>query len=107
MGVDSYTDYYDVQVKFDRTYELMKLGVRTYRGDLCDRTMLSYLFDKYGFTHIVHMAAQAGVRHSLEKPLEYTRNNIQCFLTLLDVMKGHQVGQLCSNLKSLHSYHHR
>lgn len=90
VGVDSYTDYYDVQLKLDRTYELMKLGVRTYRGDLCDQTMLSYLFDKYEFTHVVHMAAQAGVRHSLEKPLEYTRNNVKCFLTLLDVMKNHK-----------------
>ena len=91
VGLDNFNDYYDVQLKLDRTNELIKVGVLPYRGDVCDSTLLSYLFSKYKFTDVVHLAAQAGVRHSLEKPLNFIQANIQCFLTLLDTLIHHKV----------------
>lgn len=91
IGLDSFTDYYDVQLKRDRSNELIKAGVILYRGDVCDRVLLSYLFQQYNFTDVVHMAAQAGVRHSLDQPSTYAHTNIQCFLTLLDTLREFKV----------------
>ena len=85
VGLDNFNDYYDVQLKKDRTNELIRIGVLPYRGDVCDSTLLSHLFSKYQFTDVVHLAAQAGVRHSLEQPVNYIQANVQCFLTLLDI----------------------
>lgn len=51
---------------------------------MCDQQLLRYLMLKYNFTDIVHMAAQAGVRYSLEDPQAYVAANYQCFISLLD-----------------------
>lgn len=91
VGVDTFTEYYDVQLKKDRANELIKAGVSMYRGDACDQLFLSYLFEKFNFTSIVHMAAQAGVRHSMHDPLSYVGNNVKCFISLLQVLKRYQV----------------
>ena len=61
-----------------------------YRGDICDKTLLQFLFKKYNFSHVVHMAAQGGVRHSMKVPHEYL-GNVNCFLSLLEVVRDHQV----------------
>ena len=102
IGLDSFTDYYDVQLKRDRSNELIKAGVILYRGDVCNRVLLSYLFQRYNFTDVVHMAAQAGVRHSLDQPSTYAHTNIQCFLALLDTLREFNVS-VCVDLNILHS----
>ncbi len=91
VGVDTFTPYYDVQLKKDRANELVKAGASMYRGDVCDKMFLQFLFAKYNFSSVVHLAAQAGVRHSMTAPHHYLHNNINCFLSLLEVVKGHQV----------------
>ena len=91
IGLDNFNTYYDVQLKRDRANELIKLGVRQYRGDVCDSTLLSHLFSKYQFTDVVHLAAQAGVRHSLEQPLSFVQSNVECFLTLLEAVADQKV----------------
>lgn len=92
VGLDNFNDYYDIQLKKDRTNEIVRAGVRVYRGDVCDSTLLSHLFSKYQFTDVIHLAAQAGVRHSLEQPVNYIQANVQCFLTLLDTLAHQEVG---------------
>lgn len=62
-----------------------------YRGDLCDLSLLHFLFAKFNFTDVVHMAAQAGVRHSLADPLPYVHSNVECFLALLETLREHRV----------------
>ena len=96
VGLDNFNDYYDVQLKKDRTNKLIRAGVRVYRGDVCDSTLLSHLFSKYGFTDVVHLAAQAGVRHSLEQPINYIEANVQCFLTLLDTITHQKVSHMAN-----------
>lgn len=91
VGVDVFSDYYDVQLKRDRASELLRHGVKLYQADVCNRPFLSHLFTKYNFTDVVHMAAQAGVRHSLKDPTAYVRANVQCFLALLDILKESKV----------------
>ena len=98
VGLDNFNDYYDVQLKKDRTNELIRAGVRVYRGDVCDSTLLSHLFSKYHFTDIVHLAAQAGVRHSLKQPVNYIQANVQCFLTLLDTITHNKVSSRTGNV---------
>lgn len=95
VGVDIFSEYYDVQLKQDRASELLRHGVIIYRADVCDRTFLSHLFTSYNFTDVVHMAAQAGVRHSMRDPTAYVRANVQCFLALLDSLKGRKVCEPC------------
>ena len=65
--------------------------MRVCEADLCDRPFLRYLFERHNFSHVVHMAAQAGVRHSLLDPVPYVHANMQCFVTLLDVLKERKV----------------
>lgn len=91
VGVDLFTDYYDTQLKKDRASELVKAGVSIYRGDVCDQAFLSYLFEKFNFTSVVHLAAQAGVRHSMRNPATYLDNNIKCFVSLLEVLRNYKV----------------
>ncbi|CAI8046779.1 UDP-glucuronate 4-epimerase 4 [Geodia barretti] len=84
VGIDSFNEYYDVQLKKDRASYLLRIGVEVYRGDVCDGEVLQHLFAKYNFTDVVHMAAQAGVRYSLEDPQAYVSANYECFISLLD-----------------------
>eukprot|EP00122_Pirum_gemmata_P000499 Pgem_evm1s441 len=87
VGLDMFNSYYDVNLKFDRADVLArKYKVKTYNGDVCNSTLLTELFDKYKFTHVVHLAAQAGVRYSLEKPLEYVKENVACFVGLIETI---------------------
>eukprot|EP00123_Amoebidium_parasiticum_P014079 comp22315_c0_seq1/m.33153 comp22315_c0_seq1/g.33153 ORF comp22315_c0_seq1/g.33153 comp22315_c0_seq1/m.33153 type:complete len:425 (-) comp22315_c0_seq1:192-1466(-) len=87
VGLDNFNSYYDTELKRDRAYELHKEGIPIVKGDVCDRELLVELFRKHRFTHVAHMAAQAGVRYSLKDPLAYVRSNVQCFVTLLEVVR--------------------
>lgn len=46
---------------------------------------------RYEFTHVIHMAAQAGVRYSLKNPLTYVKNNVQCQMVLINALKKFEV----------------
>jgi UDP-glucuronate 4-epimerase len=62
-------------------------GISIIDGDICDGELLTEIFAKTEFTHIINLAAQPGVRYSFVNPLAYIRNNLQCFTTLLDTMR--------------------
>ncbi len=70
------------------------LGVEIHKGDLCNERLLRLLFEKKKFDAVVHMAAQAGVTYSVENPLSYVTNNIECLVNLLDVLASYPVSQL-------------
>ena len=70
--------------------------VQVYHADVCDGGFVHYLMRKYNFTDVVHMAAQAGVRYSLEDPQAYVTANYQCFISLLDVLLDFPVSCYCS-----------
>jgi len=78
-----------------RAAELVKLGVQVYRNDVCNTSHLLSVMTSHSVTHAVHMAAQAGVRHSLYDPLAYVTANIECLLVLLDVLRRFPV-YVCS-----------
>ena len=85
VGVDSLTPYYDPKLKEARLTELAKQkGFRFAKLDLADRSGTAALFVEYRFPFVVHLAAQAGVRHSLVDPHAYVDANLQGFVNVLE-----------------------
>ena len=92
IGLDNFDPYYDVELKHDRAKLLWQQhNVITHDGDVCDKRLLKHLFDKYHVTMVIHFAAQAGVRHSIDDPLAYVRSNIECFVILLEQLRQYKV----------------
>jgi UDP-glucuronate 4-epimerase len=85
LGVDNLNPYYDVRLKQDRLKRLTSQRFfRFERLDLTDREGTSKLFAGQSFDRVVHLAAQAGVRYSLENPHAYIDSNVVGFLNVLE-----------------------
>jgi UDP-glucuronate 4-epimerase len=85
VGADCLSPYYDVRLKEARLAELRKLkGFDFIRLDLADRDGCAALFAKHRFPFVIHLAAQAGVRHSLVDPHAYVDDNLQGFANVLE-----------------------
>jgi UDP-glucuronate 4-epimerase len=110
VGLDNINDYYDVNLKYGRLKETginieaceygrlvtssKKPAYRFIKSDLEDQETLNRLFQKEKFTHIIHLAAQAGVRYSLSNPHAYIRSNITGFLNILESCRHYPVEHL-------------
>lgn len=86
IGYDNVNQYYSIELKESRIEELKKMDIPFVRGDVCDVAKLKETIQEHKITRFIHLAAQAGVRYSLEHPLEYTRNNVDCTVNILEVM---------------------
>ena len=76
-----------MRLKRTRASLLRRAGMTTLiEGDVCDADLLQLLLAKGRVTHVIHLAAQAGVRYSLKKPLAYVEANVRCFVTLLEAV---------------------
>ncbi|WP_434212518.1 SDR family NAD(P)-dependent oxidoreductase [[Pseudomonas] boreopolis] len=93
VGLDNYNDYYDPQLKRDRVAALCP-GVDIRTLDLADRDGLAALFDEVRPTRVVHLAAQAGVRYSLQNPHAYVESNLAGFVNVLELCRHRGVGHL-------------
>ena len=87
IGYDNVNTYYSTELKESRIEELQKWEIDFERGDACDADKLKQVIESKNVTRFIHLAAQAGVRYSLDHPFEYTQNNIDCTVTLFEVMK--------------------
>ncbi|CAN6580206.1 unnamed protein product [Malus baccata var. baccata] len=87
LGLDNFNSYYDPSLKRSRQALLKKHEVFVVEGDLNDEPLLTKLFDVVPFTHILHLAAQAGVRYAMQNPQSYVSSNIAGFVNLLEVAK--------------------
>lgn len=95
VGVDNLNPYYDPALKRARLSELTaNTGFQFVQCDLNDRSAIAELFGAYQFQYVVHLAAQAGVRHSLLDPHAYLNANLLGFLNILEGCR--QVG--CEHL---------
>ena len=84
-GVDNFDPYYDVSLKEARLATLSDLpGFTFVRMDLAEPEATARLFRDGAFTHVVHLAAQPGVRYSLINPAAYLRNNVDAFGHVLE-----------------------
>ncbi len=94
-GVDNFDPYYDIALKEARLATLAAVsGFSFERVDLADVGATARLFREGGFTHVAHLAAQPGVRHSLTHPQDYLRNNIDAFGQVLEGCRHARVGHL-------------
>ncbi len=87
LGIDNFNSYYDPKLKLAREKELEKLGIEVIHGDICNKELLDKKIAEFAPTHIVHMAAQAGVRYSIENPEAYIHSNILGFLNILEACR--------------------
>ena len=95
VGLDNLNDYYDPTLKQARLDRLStEATFRSVVADLGDREKLDILFDEHAFDKVVHLAAQAGVRYSLENPRAYIDSNIVGFLNILENCRRHGIGHL-------------
>ncbi|KAL3743198.1 hypothetical protein ACJRO7_018491 [Eucalyptus globulus] len=88
VGLDNFNDYYDVELKRARQTLLGRAGVFVVEGDINDRELMEKLFDMVAFTHVMHLAAQAGVRYAMKNPASYVHSNIAGFVNLFEVCKS-------------------
>ncbi|CAJ1931119.1 unnamed protein product [Cylindrotheca closterium] len=86
IGYDVVNNYYSTDLKQSRIAKLKENGIEFVKGDVCDVGKLKETISNHQITRIIHLAAQAGVRYSLDHPMEYTRNNIDCFVYLLETI---------------------
>src|ERR1700691_6192778 len=95
VGLDNLNDYYDVSLKHARLARLKGCGAfRFVHMDLADRHVMAKLFAAEGFERVVHLGAQAGVRHSLKEPRAYIEINIVGTLNVLEGCRHHSVAHL-------------
>lgn len=89
LGYDNFNDYYDPKLKQQRTAILREQGIQVVEGDICDWIALHGAHAHFKPTHVVHLAAQAGVRYSLEHPQAYVQANLEGFVNILELMRQH------------------
>ena len=95
VGLDNLNDYYSVQLKRDRLARLQALpGFRFVQMDVADRAGMERLFAEERFDRVIHLAAQAGVRYSLQNPHAYVDSNIVGFMNVLEGCRHSQVQHL-------------
>ena len=95
IGIDNHNNYYDPKIKEARLKILKKFpNYYHYRIDLIEQVGLNKIFQEHKPDKVVNLAAQAGVRYSIENPLEYINSNIVGFINILENCRHHQVKHL-------------
>jgi len=106
VGIDNINDYYDPNLKLARLRQLgiptdnldynkkIKGSISFYKMDLMDKEAILQLFERYQFNYVINLAAQAGVRYSLENPQAYINSNITGFLNILEACRTYPVKHL-------------
>ncbi|MFM1874729.1 MAG: hypothetical protein RL266_466 [Bacteroidota bacterium] len=108
LGIDDLNDYYEVDLKLARLKEqgidvalladgktvVGKNGICFIKGKIEDRELIERVFSENQITKVVHLAAQAGVRYSIDNPAVYMRSNIDGFFNMLESCRRHDVQHL-------------
>ena len=95
IGVDNLNDYYDVNLKESRLKLLSNLNsFRFSKLDLSDANEIAKLFETEKFHLVIHLAAQAGVRYSLDNPMAYADSNLVGHLNILEGCRHHKIEHL-------------
>lgn len=95
IGIDNLNDYYDVNLKLARLQQLQALDNFTFiEGDIADQRCVDRLFKEHAPQKVVNLAAQAGVRYSIENPRSYVDSNIVGFMNILEACRHNTVEHL-------------
>ena len=92
IGIDNFSDYYDVNLKKNRLKVLENFDNFTFHNvDISNIVAVENIYKKYDFNKVCHLAAQAGVRYSLEAPMEYINTNIVGHTNILECCRNYNV----------------
>ncbi|GAA0789820.1 NAD-dependent epimerase [Marinobacterium sediminicola] len=100
VGFDNVNDYYDIGLKEARLKRLEEIAAETgayyqfIRANLAEREAVESCFAEHRFDRVIHLAAQAGVRYSIENPHAYVESNVVGFVNVLEACRQQQVGHL-------------
>jgi UDP-glucuronate 4-epimerase len=95
IGIDNINNYYDVNLKYTRLEQLKPFEQFTFvKGDISDKDMVTKTFEEYKPNIVVNLAAQAGVRYSIENPDVYIQSNIIGFFNILEACRYNPVDHL-------------
>lgn len=94
VGIDNLNDYYDVNLKLSRLERIKHAQFQFEEVDLAERSKIASLFEKEQFERVVHLAAQAGVRYSIENPDAYVDSNLVGHLNILEGCRQTKVKHL-------------
>tara|TARA_A100001011_G_scaffold391542_1_gene477217 strand:+ start:582 stop:1616 length:1035 start_codon:yes stop_codon:yes gene_type:complete len=100
IGIDNINNYYDTSLKISRLKELdiyakdLNSDWKFFKTDLVDQKSLKKIFEQYNPTVIINLAAQAGVRYSIENPQAYINSNIVGFINILELCKEFNITNL-------------
>ena len=87
IGLDNFNSYYDVNLKNKRAEILKENKIDVIKADINDSNILEKIIKEKNISHVVHLAAQAGVRYSFDNPSSYVQSNLVGFVNLLEVLK--------------------
>ena len=102
IAFDNMNTYYDVALKESRIKKLMDHNITVFRADVCDANALTTVLNNHRIDRVVHLAAQAGVRYSINHPHKYVQNNINCFVTLLETIKMRSIKLIYASSSSVY-----
>lgn len=95
IGIDNINDYYDTKLKEDRLIQLNKYdNFNFHKVDLKDKQSVDNIFETYKPTHLINLAAQAGVRYSITNPYAYVDSNLIGFINILEACRNYPVEHL-------------
>lgn len=95
IGVDNLNDYYEVALKKARLYQLTQFPNFSFKQlELANQQEVAQLFKNNGFEKVIHLAAQAGVRYSMQNPHAYIESNLVAFINVLEGCRHNRVGHL-------------
>lgn len=94
VGVDNLNDYYDVSLKHARLEHFAHDNFSFHTRSIEDYDVLNDLFQEEQFDRVIHLAAQAGVRYSIDNPMAYGASNLSGFLSILECCRHHKIEHL-------------
>ena len=95
FGIDNMNDYYDVKIKYERLRILKKFkSFKFFKIHLENEKKVEKIF-KFKFDSVIHLAAQAGVRYSIENPKKYISSNIVGFFNILNFCRLKKIKKFC------------
>ena len=95
FAIDNINDYYDINLKEQRLKILKNYdNFHFLKADLEDKDKIEKFFKKNIITHVIHLAAQAGVRYSLTNPQAYISSNVEGFVNILELSKKYKIYKL-------------
>jgi UDP-glucuronate 4-epimerase len=94
IGIDNLNDYYDVNLKYSRLEKTKHKNFSFIEVDIADKDKVETIFENHEINKVVNLAAQAGVRYSIENPWSYLNSNLTGFLSILEACRHHKIEHL-------------